>query len=96
MKIDILKNFDTTNIPDEGYFDERSFCQIIFPKEEWLLNKSKSHLIIGSAGVDGIVFGLTPESPNVFAYYPIEDEWIDLNTKKENFIENWIKGELTV
>ena len=53
-----------------------------------------SFLAIGSPGVDGIRFGLVPTSPQIFAYQPIDQEFVPLARGLEDFIARWFTNDL--
>jgi hypothetical protein len=53
-----------------------------------------SFLAIGAPGVDGIRYGLKPRSPQVFAYLPIDQEFVRMAAGVQEFIAKWLSNDL--
>ena len=51
-------------------------------------------LVIGYAGVDGILYVLQPSLPEVFAYYPIYEEFRPLAGSVPEFLRKCAAGEV--
>ncbi|MCA9030117.1 MAG: SMI1/KNR4 family protein [Planctomycetaceae bacterium] len=57
-------------------------------------------LFFSSAGTDGILFGMrsceSTESPEVVAWYPIDNETVVVANSLSEFIDGWISGTISV
>lgn len=51
-------------------------------------------LVIGNAGVDGIRFVLQPARPEVFAYYPISEEFVAVADSVLEFLKRSVANEI--
>jgi hypothetical protein len=51
-------------------------------------------LVIGNAGVDGILFVLQPACSVVYAYYPISSEFTAVADSVAEFLEKWGANEV--
>lgn len=49
-------------------------------------------LVIGRPGVDGILFVLKPTDPSVYAYYPVDSEFLKLAPSLEDFLLAYTLG----
>jgi hypothetical protein len=71
---------------------------LLIPAQEALDASEKEFggkaLVIGNAGVDGILFVLQPSRPEVFAYYPIDEEFIPLAASLPEFLRKCAMGEV--
>jgi hypothetical protein len=69
---------------------------LLIPGEEALDVSEKEFggkaLVIGYAGVDGILFVLQPSRPEVFAYYPIDEEFRPLAGSLPEFLRHCAAG----
>lgn len=83
----------------EGRYDGATFNWDILPSHEiGLLGDplSGEALIIGRAGVDGILFCYRDGHPGIWAYYPIEGAWRRLAGSLAEFWSGWSSGRITV
>jgi len=71
---------------------------LLIPAEEALDVSEKKFggkaLVIGYAGVDGILFALQPSRPEVFAYYPIDEEFVPIANSLPEFLRKCAAGEV--
>jgi hypothetical protein len=71
---------------------------LLIPAEEALDVSEKDFggkaLVIGYAGVDGILFVFQPSRPDVFAYYPIDEEFVPLAASLPEFLRKCAMGEV--
>ena len=71
---------------------------LLMPAEEALDVSEKvfggKALVIGYAGVDGILFMLQPSNPDIFGYYPIDEEFRRLASSLSEFLRKFVAGEV--
>lgn len=58
-------------------------------------NDPDSFLVIGWPGTDGILFGLKPERPDVYAYMPIDNELVWKAKSVSDLVLGWIEGRVS-
>lgn len=85
-----------SEIPKEGYYDQGSYYWYIQKKANWKVDMQRSFLHFGNAGCDGIEFGLGENMNGVWAYYPLNNEFIKKVETVDEFIAGWISGEINV
>jgi len=51
-------------------------------------------LVIGWPGTDGIKFVLKSKSIDVFAYYPIDDEFVKVSDTISDLLKKWLSNEI--
>lgn len=95
MEID-FQEFEECDAPIEGYYSETDQYWIIRPKPEWAFDPERNWLCIGGPGVDGIEFGYLKNKSGVFAYYPIDDEFVFLAKTSSELVSGWIRGKINV
>lgn len=61
---------------EHGYWDGASQLMLVVPARERLLRPELDFLAVGRPGVDGIEFGYRRGRRGVWAYYPIEREFV--------------------
>jgi hypothetical protein len=83
-------------IPISGFYSEKEFLWLIKKQENWSLDKEKSFLHFGNAGCDGIQFGLRSEMKGIWAFYPIENEYIKKAETISEFIQGWLSSKIYV
>lgn len=83
---------------DTGYFCEKNIVQVVLPETERYIDETQTWKIIGWAGVDGIQFRqkLDTEDEAIFAYYPIETEYIQKADSIQDLIQKWLADEISV
>ena len=72
-----------------GYYDKLSHLQLILPLSEASIGEG-GQLVIGYAGTDGIEFCYREHHHGVWAYYPIDKEFV----LKANSLVELVKGYL--
>ena len=78
----------------EGYFSEMERNWVIYPLADRQIRGK--WIEIGSAGVDGITFGVHNDEEGVYAYYPIERKFIRKADDIFSLIDGWRSGKITV
>jgi len=79
-----------------GFYHEESYLQLVYPKEDVFINHESGHLVIGSAGADGIEFCFRAHLEGVWAYYPIEMSYKFISGTVKELIEGYCNGNITV
>jgi uncharacterized protein (DUF433 family) len=84
-----IQIFKDLNI--EPYYCNNSEIEVIYDFSEMGFDESRSYIIIGSPGMDGIQFRIKHNSSSkvVFAYYPIKDENIEIAESPKDLVEKW-------
>jgi hypothetical protein len=81
---------------EDGYYDEKSYLQLILPMSQVSINSEHQHLVIGHAGADGIEFCYRIHKAGVWAYYPIETRFQEVAANIGQLIEDWHSGAMKV
>jgi hypothetical protein len=63
---------------------------IVYSKEIF----SNKCLVVGWPGMDGIKFVLTSNLPSVFAYNPIDDEFVKVADNISALLDKWVSNEI--
>jgi hypothetical protein len=79
-----------------GYFDELGQFWYIQPAEQVVEDVARDFLVIGGAGVDGIAWGYRRGQSGLWAWYPIDSEFVWLAPTTEALIQGWLAGTITV
>jgi hypothetical protein len=70
---------------------------LLFSIEEALQLSGKfgpGFLVVGGPGADGILYGLKPNDPQVFAYLPIDQEFLPVASSIPELPAKWLANEL--
>ncbi len=86
---------------ENGHWCEPSQLWIIVPatqiEERTDSDGAPLHFLrIGDAGVDGISFGYRIGHLGVWAYYPIDNDFVFLASSVEELVQLWDSGSLTL
>jgi hypothetical protein len=92
----IPQGFDLLGAPVNGFYSQAEQYWIIRPQSEWEHDPARQWLCIGGPGVDRIEFGLRQGQVAVYAYYPIDDEFIEKAASVPSLIQGWFDGSITV
>jgi hypothetical protein len=84
------------NAPAEGCYSPTDQYWIIRPRVEYRYDAERDWLFIGGPGVDGIEFGVLRGRKGVFAYYPIEDDYVLKAASAAELFRDWLTGKVTV
>lgn len=79
----------------EGRTDNAE-CPYLYARHDQHLSDDGSALIIGTAGVDGIVFALRRTHCGVWAYHPLADTWTHVAPDITQFETLWLAGRIAV
>ena len=88
--------FDVPDAPVDGFYSTVEQYWTIRPPSEWEHDPDRSWLCLGGPGVDGIEFGVRKNTPGVFAYYPIDDDYVLKADSVPELIRGWRDGTITV
>ena len=70
---------------------------LLFEVEQVFVQSEKfgpDFLVVGSPGVDGILFGLKPGNAHVLAYMPIDNEYVGVANSVLELPERYLRNEL--
>jgi hypothetical protein len=81
---------------ETGHWDEPGQCWYFWPADRVVEDTALQFLIVGSPYVDGIDWGYRKGQRGLWAYYPIDAEFVLLAATFEELVERWFSGELTV
>lgn len=78
------------------YYCEKSQIDVILPPEKIAMDSTKQWLIIGYPGVDGIEFRINrnQKDSKIFAFYPIEETYIEVANSDKELIDKWKTGKI--
>ena len=82
--------------PPEGCYSPSGQHWTIVPRTEYNYDAERGWLRIGGPGVDRIEFGLLRGREGVFAYYPIEGEYVLKAASATELIAGWLGGTIKV
>jgi hypothetical protein len=82
--------------PPEGCYSKAEHQWTIRPRVEYKYDAQRRWLCIGGPGVDGIEFGLLKGQKGVFAYYPIDGQYVFKASTATELISRWLSGAITV
>lgn len=80
------------------YYCKDSLIYVVLPADSIILDESKDWLIIGHPGVDGIQFRVKSDQLDnaVYAFYPIDNEYVKVADSVAHLILKWKAGEISV
>lgn len=80
------------------YYCQDSFVDVILPPDRIKNDETNEWIIIGWPGVDGIEFRVKSNNSDrsIFAFYPIEQNYVKVADSDKDLIDKWRSGELTV
>jgi hypothetical protein len=79
-----------------GVWDDFSILWVILPAREVTERPDIDFLVIGRPGVDGIEFGYRANRDGIWAYYPIDNDFVLLAPTITAFLEGWRSKKITV
>jgi hypothetical protein len=80
----------------QGCWDETSQMWVIVSAAEVEERQEIRFLVVGRPGVDGIEFGYRQGRAGLWAYYPIEGEFVLMAPTVAELVEGWLSGKLSV
>jgi hypothetical protein len=83
-------------LAQSGWFDESGEYWYIEPATRVTEDADVGLLVIGGPGVDGILWGYRKAMPGVWAYYPIDGEFVWLAESATALRQGYASGEITV
>ncbi|WP_196157617.1 hypothetical protein [Reinekea sp. G2M2-21] len=95
----LSENYDSQEYSSEyeaGYYHDQSYLQLVLPLSEIYVDSEHKHLVIGSAGADGIEFCLRQKSTGVWAYYPNEGVFEKVAENINELVKGWASGSIKV
>jgi hypothetical protein len=81
---------------EQGYYDEAGQYWYIVPADEVYEDSERPFLVIGGPGVDGINWGYRAGQTGLWAYYPLDQEFVWLAPTAKALLEGWRSGAITV
>jgi hypothetical protein len=81
---------------EQGCWDDSAQLMLIVPAAEVEERPELSLLVVGRPGVDGILFGYRADQPGLWAYYPIDREFVSVAPSLASLVDGWQSGRLTV
>jgi hypothetical protein len=93
---EVLRDFGVETFPASGHYSESSQFWTLRPVAEWDLHEEDGWLAVGGTGADGILWTLRRGEVGVFAYYPIDREFIWKASDAGSLISGWEGGEIKV
>ena len=90
------RDYFESPLAEEGWWDEGGQYWYIEPAERVREDGAREFLIIGGPGVDGIRWGYRKRQRGIWAYYPIEDEFVLLADSATALREGYGSGRIKV
>ncbi len=81
---------------ERGFWDDPSQLTLIVPAAEVEERPELQLLVVGRPGVDGILFGYRVGHPGLWAYHPIDREFVLMAPSVAELVEGWLSGKLAV
>ncbi|MBC7864575.1 MAG: hypothetical protein IAF38_16495 [Bacteroidia bacterium] len=80
----------------DAYYCEENQVEVVLANDKFHLSPDRNYVVIGYAGVDGIEFQIknNSEDKTVFAFYPIEEEHIEIAKDAADLVIKWKNGEI--
>lgn len=88
-------DYFSSPLAERGYYDEPSQFLYILPAELVYEDAEKPFLVIGSAGVDGIMWGYRLGKAGLWAW-PIDGEFRYMAPTVEELLDGWLSGSTSV
>jgi hypothetical protein len=79
-----------------GYWDEAAQLWLLVPADEAEIRGELQFLVIGRPGVDGIEFGYRRGLSGIWAFYPVDREFVFLTPTIDDLLTGWNSGAITV
>ena len=83
-------------LAEHGWWDEGGQYWYIEPAHRLYEDETRELLVIGGPGVDGIDWGYRKGHRGIWAYYPIEDEYVLLASSASELRDGYGSGRITV
>jgi hypothetical protein len=83
-------------LAEQGYWNEPSQCWDVWPAKEIYERADLPFLVIGGPGTDGIEWGYRAGHTGVWAYLPIDDEFVWLAPTAEALLQGWLSGAIAI
>jgi hypothetical protein len=81
---------------ERGHFDEEAQLQVIVPLSEAYEEQDIGFFAIGRSGCGGIDFGYRKGLSGLWAYYPIDQDFLLMAPTIADLVEGWCSGRLSV
>ncbi len=79
-----------------GRYDDHAQLSFIYPVEVARLSEDGHVFYMGCPGADGIEFAYRRDHPGIWAWYPIDADWVRVAPDIETLERDWLARELTV
>jgi len=80
----------------DGRYHEAGRHWFILAQLEILVDRCGKDLVIGSAGCDGIDFCFRQGLRGIWAYYPVEGDYVLVAANLKALEEGWLNGSISV
>ena len=80
----------------DGRYDEGNQYWFIRPRDEVYVDLELGALVIGGPGVDKIPFCFRRGHAGVWAFYPIDEEWVLVAPTLAELERGWMAGDISV
>lgn len=80
----------------DGRYDDFAQLAFIYPADEARLSEGGHVFYIGCPGADGIEFAYRRGHPGIWAWYPIDAEWVRVAPDLATLEADWLSRKLTV
>lgn len=81
---------------ESGWWDSEGQCWYIEPAGRIYEDEARAFLILGRPGVDGIEWGYRKGYQGIWAYYPIDNDFVFLSNSVSELREGYLSGRITV
>jgi hypothetical protein len=89
-------DYFSSALADHGYWDEPSQYRYIWSAEQVYEDGERQFLVIGGPGVDGIDWGYRRGHSGLWAWFPIDAEFVAIAATAEALLQGWLSGAITV
>jgi hypothetical protein len=92
----VLPEFPVMTLPQKGWYCDESKYWVLRPITEWHLHHEQTWLEVGGPGSDGIAWAVRRDHSGIWAYYPIDKEFVRVAEDANELIQGWKTGLISV
>jgi hypothetical protein len=89
-------DYFSSELAKHGYWDEPGQYWYIVSADQVYEDDERQFLVIGGPGVDGIDWGYRRGHTGLWAWYPIDAEFVPLAPTAQALLQGWLSGAITV
>jgi hypothetical protein len=89
-------DYFSSELAEHGYWDEPGQYWYIVSADQVYEDDERQFLVIGGPGVDGIDWGYRRGQTGLWAWYPIDAEFVPLAPTAQALLQGWLSGTITV